>query len=87
MTDREIVIADLENLKKSVKSEKYGKESWGDLGKRIVWNSTANYTAEGGKAIVPTAIKAGQEVIYSKILRKFLKADNKSWLGLTMFSL
>ena len=85
--EKEIVIADLENLKKNVKGEKYGKESWGDMGKRIVWNSTANYTAEGGKAIVPTLIKAGQEVIYSKILRKFLRADNKSWMGLTMFSL
>ena len=88
MTDREIAIADLESLKKGVKKDdKYGKESWGDMGKRIVWNGTAPYTSEGGKAIVPTAIKAGQEVIYSKILRKFLKADNKSWLGLTMFSL
>ena len=87
MPDTEIVVADLESLKKNLKSDKYGKESWGDLGKRVVWNSTAPYTSEGGNAIVPTVIKAGQEVIYSKIMRKFLKADNKSWMGLTMFSL
>ena len=88
MTDREIAVADLESLKKGVKKDdKYGKESWGNMGKRIFWNGTAPYTSEGGKAIVPTAIKAGQEVIYSKILRKFMKADNKSWLGLTMFSI
>ena len=87
MPDTQIVVADLESLKKNLKSDKYGKESWGDLGKRVVWNSTAPYTSEGGKAIVPTVIKAGQEVIYSKIMRKFLKADNKSWMGLTMFSL
>lgn len=87
MPDKEIVVADIEALKKGVKSEKYSKESWGSMGKRVVWNSVSNYTSEGGKAIVPTVIKAGQEVIYSKIMRKFLKADNKSWLGLTMFSL
>ena len=57
MTDREIAVKDLESLKKSVKGDKYGKESWGDMGKRIVWNGTAPYTSEGGKAIVPTAIK------------------------------
>jgi len=77
----EISVANLEDLKKNVKGDKYA------MGKRVIWNGTAPYTAEGGKAIVPTVIKAGQEVVYSKIIRKFMKADNKSWMGLAMFSL
>ena len=55
MTDRTIEIKDLESLKKGVKKDdKYGKESWGDMGKRILWNGTAPYTSEGGKAIAHT---------------------------------
>ena len=34
-----------------------------------------------------TGIKAGQEVIYSKIIRKIMRADNKSWMHLVIFSL
>ena len=54
--------------------------------KRIFFNSTAPITDQEGGAIVGTGIKAGQEVIYSKIIRKFMKADNKSWTNLALFS-
>ena len=63
------------------------KEPWGDTFGRIFWNGVAPLADAGGSQIVGTGLKAGQEVIYSKIIRKFMKADNKSWMGLIMFSL
>ena len=54
------------------------KEPWGDMLTRIFFNATK---------IVGVAIKAGQEVVYSKMIRKFMKADNKSWTQLAVFSL
>jgi hypothetical protein len=64
-----------------------GKEPWGDTFGRIFWNGTAPLSDVGGGNIVGTGIKAGQEVIYSKVIRKFMKADNRSWMGLIIFSL
>ena len=63
------------------------KEPWGDMLKRIFFNGTAPLTDDGGTKIVGLAIKAGQEVVYSKVIRKFMRADNKSWMNLTIFSL
>ena len=63
------------------------KEPWSDTIGRVVWNLTAPVTDDGGGIIKGTGIKAGQEVIYSKIIRKILKADNKSWMHLVLFSL
>ena len=63
------------------------KEPWSDTIGRVVWNVTAPVTDDGGGIIKGTGIKAGQEVIYSKIIRKILKADNKSWMHLVLFSL
>ena len=62
-------------------------EPWGDTFGRIFWNGVAPLSDNGGTNIVGTGIKAGQEVIYSKIIRKFMRADNKSWMGLIIFSL
>ena len=63
------------------------KEKWGDMLQRIFWNATAPLTDESGGKIIGVGIKAGQEVVYSKIIRKFMKADNKSWMALAIFSL
>jgi hypothetical protein len=63
------------------------KEPWGDMLKRIFFNATNPITDDGGGKVVGLAIKAGQEVVYSKVIRKFMRADNKSWMNLTIFSL
>ena len=63
------------------------KEPWGDMLSRIFFNATNPLTDDGGGKIVGVAIKAGQEVIFSKMIRKFMKADNKSWTNLAAFSL
>ena len=63
------------------------KEPWGDMLTRIFFNGTNPLTDDGGGKIVGVAIKAGQEVVYSKMIRKFMKADNKSWTHLAVFSL
>ena len=52
-----------------------------------IFNATAPLTDQEGGVVVGTGIKAGQEVIYSKIIRKVMKADNKSWINLVVFSL
>ena len=68
-------------------SGKDPKEEWSVTLKRIFFNGTAPLTDDDGGAIVGTGIKAGQEVIYSKIIRKVMKADNKSWTNLALFSI
>ena len=55
--------------------------------KQIGWNCVAPLTDNDYKVIPGTAIKAGQEVIYSKVIRKMMKFDRKSWMELVMFSL
>ena len=64
-----------------------GKEPWGDVFGRIFWNGLAPISDAGGGNIVGTGVKAAQEVVYSKIIRKFMKSDNRSWMGLIIFSL
>ena len=54
---------------------------------QIFWNSVHPVTDQGGSVIPGTGIKAGQEVIYSKVLRKMVGFDRKSWMELVMFSL
>lgn len=63
------------------------QEPVGDTFKRIFWNGVAPLADNGGANIVGTGIKAGQEVIYSKVIRKFMKSDNRSWMSLVIFSL
>ena len=53
--------------------------------KRIGWNSVAQVADDGGGVI--TAITAGQEVIYSAIMRRFMKGMNRGWIELILFSL
>ena len=53
----------------------------------IGWNMVAPVADSEFKVLPGTAIKAGQEVIYSKVLRKMMKFDRKSWMELVMFSL
>ena len=57
------------------------------MAKQIGWNSVAPLADSSGKVLPGTAIKAGQEVIYSKVIRKMMKFDRKSWMELVMFSL
>ena len=61
------------------------KEEWGAMMKRIFFNATAPLTDQEGGVVIGTGM--GQEVIYSKIIRKVMKADNKSWINLVVFSL
>ena len=58
-----------------------------DQVKQIGWNSVAPAADQSGAVIPGTLIKAGQEVIYSKIIRKMMGYDRKSWMELVMFSL
>lgn len=58
-----------------------------DKAKEIGWNSVAPVADSNGSVIPGTLIKSGQEVIYSKILRKMAGHDRKSWMELVMFSL
>ena len=58
-----------------------------DTVKQIGWNSVAPVADQSGGVIPGTAIKAGQEVIYSKIVRKMIGFDKRSWMELVMFSL
>ena len=53
----------------------------------IGWNCVAPVADSEFKVLPGTAIKAGQEVIYSKVLRKMMRFDKKSWMELVMFSL
>ena len=46
--------------------------------KEIGWNSVAPVADSEFKVLPGTAIKAGQEVIYSKVLRKMMRFDKKS---------
>ena len=43
-----------------------------DTVKQVAWNSVAPVADQGGSVIPGTGIKAGQEVIYSKIIRKMM---------------
>ena len=54
---------------------------------RIGWNSVAQVADDSGGVIGGTAITAGQEVIYSAIMRRFMKGMNRSWIELILFSL
>ena len=63
------------------------QETWGGTLGRAFWNGTAPVTDDSGATAVGTGVKAGQEVIYSKIIRKIMRADNKSWMHLVLFSL
>jgi len=63
---------------------KASKEPWADTFGRIFWNGLSPIS---GKTFMGTGMKAGQEVIFSKIIRKVMKADNRSWIGLIIFSL
>ena len=56
------------------------KEKWSDKMKRVFKNGVAPFMDDGGHRIGGTMIKAGQEVIYSKIIRKVMKRDQKSWM-------
>ena len=58
-----------------------------ETGKQIFWNSIHPVADQGGSIIPGTGIKAGQEVIYSKVIRKMMGFDRKSWMELVMFSL
>jgi hypothetical protein len=58
-----------------------------DKAKQIFWNCLAPVSDQDYGVIPGTAIKAGQEVIYSKIIRKMMGFDRKSWMELVMFSL
>ena len=53
----------------------------------IGWNCVAPVADKDFAAMPGTAMKAGQEVIFSKVLRKMAKFDRKSWMELVMFSL
>ena len=50
-----------------------------------LWNSIAGVADDG--VLAGTGITVGQEVIFSKIIRKMMRRDNKSWFELIMFSL
>ena len=58
-----------------------------DAAKQTFWNGVAPLTFNDGGAIPGVIIKAGQEVAYSKIIRKMFRSDNKSWWHLVIFSL
>ena len=58
-----------------------------DIAKQQFWNGVAPLTFSDGTAIPGVMLKAGQEVAYSKIIRKMAGADNKSWWHLVIFSL
>jgi len=57
------------------------KEPWSDTIGRVVWNVTAPVTDDGGGIIKGTGIKAGQEVLYSKIIRKILSSRRRLMRG------
>ena len=50
-----------------------------------LWNSIAGVADDG--VLAGTGITVGQEVIFSKIIRKMMRRDNKSWFELILFSL
>ena len=53
--------------------------------KDAMWNSVAGLA---DKDIIPdTLLTVGQETVFSKIIRKMLRRDNKSWMELAVFSL
>ena len=54
---------------------------------RTAWNSVAQVADDGGGVIGGTAITAGQEVLYSKLLRRFFKGIDRGWMDLIIFSL
>ena len=62
-------------------------DDWTAKIQEIGWNCVAPIADSDFAAMPGTAMKAGQEVIYSKVLRKMMKFDRKSWMELVMFSL
>ena len=63
------------------------KMDFGTALKQIGWNSVAPVADQDGGVLPGTLMKSGQEVVYSKILRKMVGYDRKSWMELVMFSL
>ena len=63
------------------------KEKASDKMKRVFKNGLNPILDDGGHKIGGVLIKAGQEVIYSKIIRKVMKRDTRSWMHLVVFSL
>ena len=63
------------------------KEKFSDKMKRVFKNGLNPVLDDGGHKIGGVLIKAGQEVIYSKIIRKVMKRDTRSWMHLVVFSL
>ena len=55
--------------------------------KRVFKNALNPILDDGGHKLGGVAIKAGQEGIYSKIIRKVMKRDTRSWMNLVVFSL
>ena len=54
---------------------------------QLFWNAIAPVADQSGAVIPGTLIKGGQEVVYSKIIRKISGYDQKSYMELVMFSL
>ena len=63
------------------------KEKFSDKMKRVFKNGLNPILDDGGHKLGGVLIDAGQEVVYSKIIRKIFKKDTRSWMHLVVFSL
>ena len=58
-----------------------------DKAKEVFWNATAPLTDQSGGVVPGTMIKSGQEVVYSKMIRKIMRSESRTWMELIVFSL
>jgi len=58
-----------------------------DFAKQQLWNNLAPLSDQSGGVAPGTAIRTGQEVVYEKVIRKFMKTDRISWMEVILFSL
>ena len=55
---------------------------------QVGWNSVSQVTANAGNVVGGTAITAGQEVLYSKLIRRVMgRGTDRGWMDLIIFSL
>ena len=58
-----------------------------DFAQQQLWNNLAPLSDQKGGVVPGTAIRTGQEVIYEKVVRKFMRSDRISWMEVILFSL
>ena len=58
-----------------------------DFANQQLWNNLAPLADQSGSVAPGTGIRTAQEVVYEKVIRKFMRSDRISWMEVILFSL